>query len=55
MRKLKPNPSSPSKKIFFFVSFSFFVFAAEIAKADAKDVKLDKITLPPGFSISIYA
>jgi glucose/arabinose dehydrogenase len=55
MRKLKPNSSSPSKKIFFFVSFSFFVFAAEIAKADAKDVKLDKITLPPGFSISIYA
>jgi glucose/arabinose dehydrogenase len=51
-RKPSPDPSSPSKKIFFLL---FLLFFEANAFADAKDVKLDKITLPPGFSISLYA
>jgi glucose/arabinose dehydrogenase len=37
--------------------FLFFVspFTAGVARADAKDVKLETIKLPPGFSISLYA
>jgi glucose/arabinose dehydrogenase len=48
-----PHASSPSKKFFLF--FFPFLLSARVALADAKDVKLDAIRLPPGFSISLYA
>ena len=51
--RLLPLPSSPSKKILFF--FFLFLFGATRARADAKDVKLETIKLPPGFTISLYA
>jgi glucose/arabinose dehydrogenase len=46
-----PIPSSLSKKILLIL----FLFASQIARADAKDVKLETIKLPPGFRISLYA
>jgi glucose/arabinose dehydrogenase len=49
----KPNPSSPSKQIFFFY-FSLLSLFAHAARADPKDIKLDLIKLPPGFRISVY-
>jgi glucose/arabinose dehydrogenase len=41
-----------SKQFFLFV---FLLPIARIARSDAKDVKLETIKLPPGFSISLYA
>jgi glucose/arabinose dehydrogenase len=50
---LLPLPSSPSKKILFFL-FVLLV-ATKRAQGDAKDVRLETIKLPPGFRISVYA
>ena len=47
----RSGPSLPSKRIFLLL----FLFASARARADAKDVKLDAIKLPPGFTIALYA
>ena len=49
-----PLPSSRSKKFLLFL-FVLSLFSARTARADAKDVRLGTIKLPPGFRISLYA
>ena len=52
---LKPNPSSPSRKIFFSFFSSLLLLAFPRATlADPKDIRLDTVKLPPGFRISVY-
>jgi glucose/arabinose dehydrogenase len=57
-RKRPPNPSSPSQNLF--LSLPLFPvlllpLSSGPALADAKDVRLGSIKLPPGFTISLYA
>ncbi len=52
------SKKSPVPGLFLVLSLLFLFggfAAARVARADAKDVKLDKLRLPPGFSISVYA
>ncbi len=51
-----PSKESPGPPIVLSLLFLCGGFAAaRVARADAKDVKLDRLRLPPGFSISVYA
>ncbi len=51
----EPQPHSPSRKFFASLFLLLPLFASGTALADAKDVRLGSLKLPPGFTISLYA